>query len=48
MKDKNEIDKRIRIPSPKQLLRHKQRAEHKERAEEKINVAADAEQHISY
>lgn len=42
MKDKNERDKRIHIPSPKQLLRHK------ERDEEKINVTADAEQHISY
>lgn len=42
MKDKNERDKRIHIPSLKQLLRNK------ERDEEKINVAADAEQHISY
>lgn len=44
MQNKNERDKRTHIPSPKQLLRHKERAE----AEEKINVAGDAEQHISY
>lgn len=42
MQDINERDKRTHIPSPKQLLRHK------ERAEEKTNVAGDAEQHISY
>lgn len=39
--DKNERVKGIHIPSPKQLVRHK------ERHEEKINVAADVEQHIS-
>jgi len=42
MKDKNERDKRTHIPAFKHLLRHQ------ERAEEKIYVAAEAEQHISY